>query len=285
MRPGERVDLIKRVADSLARTSWDHVDLVLRQFGLPWSREWQGELEGYVLHHLQRGEDAQLVELHAYLFPEPVERAVETDRWTPSHFRLFMSHVHDDKALVSAVKSHLSRYGVDSFVAHEDIEPTKQWVTEIETALDTCHALAAFLTRTFHESKWTDQELGYCLHRRVLIVPIKLGVDPYGFVARYQAFTGQGKTAEEIAGALVDILFVHELTAREMAAAVVNYFAASNSYEATRSRVALLDRITAWTPELLQRVETAARENSQIRECYYMPERIRALVRRHSGRE
>jgi hypothetical protein len=146
-------------------------------------------------------------------------------------------------------------------------------------------ALAAFLTPTFHASKWTDQELGYCLRRRVLIVPIKFEVDPYGFVARYQAFSGHGKEPGQIATALFDILFDNPLTATEMAGAVVNDFAASPSYAETRRRISTVERIKSWTPELLQRLEVAARENSQISECTNMPNRIQALVRRHSGRE
>ena len=287
VKPGERVDLIKKLADALAQGSWSHADLTLRQFAFPWSDQWDGgNLQYYALVHLEKGKDSQLVELNNYLFPEAsAPMSATTGRWKQGYFRLFMSHIHADKELISSVKLHLSRYGIDCFVAHEDIEPAKEWITEIETALDTCHALAAFLTPSFHASKWTDQELGYCLRRRVLIVPIKFDVDPYGFIARYQAFSGFGKNPEEIATALFDIFIDHPLTASEMATAVVNYFAASDSFNETRRRVTMVDRIKAWTPELLQRIETAARENVDIRECWGMPDRIRALVTRHSGRE
>jgi hypothetical protein len=284
VKPGERVDLIKKLADALAPTTWSHIDLVLRQFGFPWGEKGGSDLRFYAQHHLEQGEDEQLLALHEYLLPGPVV-AASPSRWTAGCFRLFMSHVHADKMLVSAVKFSLSLYGIDCFVAHEDIEPTKEWIIEIEAALETCHAAAAFLTPTFHDSKWTDQELGYCLRRQVLIIPIKLGLDPYGFVSRYQAFAGQGKTPDEIGNALFDILLDHPLTASEMAISVVNYFAASNSFNETRRRVVMVDRIKVWTPELLQRIETAARDNIEIRDCWGMPDRIRALVTRHSGRE
>ena len=123
------------------------------------------------------------------------------------------------------------------------------------------------------------------LRRRVLIVPIKLGVDPYGFISRYQAFAGQGRTPDDIATALFHLLIDHPLTASEMATSVVNYFVESISFSETRRRVAMVDRIKVWTPELLQRIEAAARDNVDVRDCWGMPERIRALVRRHSGRE
>jgi hypothetical protein len=147
MKPGERVDLIKKLADELSTTTWQHVDLVLRQFKLPWSQEWHGpsDLDVYASSHLERGSDDQLLELEEYLFPEAdAPRPAAVNRWKLGRFRLFMSHVQADKLLVSNVKNHLSRYGIDCFVAHEDIEPTKEWITEIENALDTCQPSQRF---------------------------------------------------------------------------------------------------------------------------------------------
>lgn len=60
---------------------------------------------------------------------------------------------------MAQVKTALRDVAVDGFVAHEDIEPTSEWVTEIETALETCDALATFLTPTFHETHLTRMAL------------------------------------------------------------------------------------------------------------------------------
>jgi hypothetical protein len=60
---------------------------------------------------------------------------------------------------------------------------------EIEKALRTCDGLATYLTSDFSASVWTDQEVGYCLARNVAIVPIRIDVNPYGFVGKYQART------------------------------------------------------------------------------------------------
>jgi hypothetical protein len=49
--------------------------------------------------------------------------------------------------LAKELKDALVLYAIDGFVAHEDIEPTKEWLIEIETALETCHGLVALLTR------------------------------------------------------------------------------------------------------------------------------------------
>jgi hypothetical protein len=66
--------------------------------------------------------------------------------WRPGFFRLVGSHITADKAVVAQVKRHLAQHGIDLLVAHHDIKPTSKWEAEIELALTTCDALAAFLT-------------------------------------------------------------------------------------------------------------------------------------------
>ncbi|MBF4360361.1 toll/interleukin-1 receptor domain-containing protein, partial [Vibrio anguillarum] len=47
--------------------------------------------------------------------------------WKTGHFRLFLSHLATFKVQTSRLQSALRRYAISSFVAHEDIEPTKEW--------------------------------------------------------------------------------------------------------------------------------------------------------------
>jgi hypothetical protein len=50
-------------------------------------------------------------------------------------------------------------------------------------------ALAAIMTEDFHNSNWTDQEVGFALGRHVPVIPLRLGRTPYGFLARVQALS------------------------------------------------------------------------------------------------
>jgi len=43
------------------------------------------------------------------------------------------------------------------------------------------------LTESFAASDWTDQEIGIAVALRKIIVPMKLTLDPYGVIGRYQA--------------------------------------------------------------------------------------------------
>ncbi|MGA2297947.1 MAG: toll/interleukin-1 receptor domain-containing protein [FCB group bacterium] len=105
----------------------------------------------------------------------------------PENFRLFISHLNSFKIETTKLKENLNKYNVSSFVAHVDIEPTKVWQDEIENALFSADALLALMTEKFHESKWTDQEIGVAIGRRIPIIAIRLGTDPYGFIGKYQA--------------------------------------------------------------------------------------------------
>src|SRR5262245_59288574 len=120
-------------------------------------------------------------------------------------FRLFLSHTNDQKDFVAEVQQSLRAFAIEGFVAHRDIEPTREWIVALEKALDDCHALAAFLSPTFHQSKWTDQEVGYCLGRRTLIIPVQLGMAPYGFIERFQAVAGAKRSPSELASQLFQI--------------------------------------------------------------------------------
>src|SRR5262249_221181 len=77
--------------------------------------------------------------------------------WTDGTFRLFISHTSVHKANVGFLATMLELQGVHGFVAHEDIEPSREWQESIEYALATCDALAAYLTTDFVSSKWCDQ--------------------------------------------------------------------------------------------------------------------------------
>lgn len=132
--------------------------------------------------------------------------------WQPDCLRFFLSHVSTYKTSVSTLKDELRIHGISGFVAHEDIEPTKEWEDEIFLALNSAHALAAFLTPEFHKSKWTDQEVGIAQGRGLLVIPVGLGIDPYGFMARKQALPGSFEKIEQLATGLIDILLKHHTT-------------------------------------------------------------------------
>ncbi len=123
-----------------------------------------------------------------------VPKDAETRIWgDEGYFRLFLSHISKFKRETSELKDKLRLFGISCFVAHKDIQPLKEWQDEIEHALASMDALAALLTEGFTESLWTDQEVGFAYARRVPIIPVRLGIDPHGFMSRFQALSTDWK--------------------------------------------------------------------------------------------
>jgi hypothetical protein len=121
-------------------------------------------------------------------------------------FRLFVSHVATEKEKAIRLKRCLAVYGIDAFVAHEDIEPTLEWQSEIEKALLAMDAFLAIHTVGFAKSIWTQQEIGYAVGRGVKVISLQMGEDPTGFISKQQALARRNRTAEQIAEEIDKIL-------------------------------------------------------------------------------
>lgn len=137
---------------------------------------------------------------------------VDDSMWKPGLFRLFISHLSVNKESASNLKQCLKYYGIDCFVAHEDITPSKEWEIEIEKALFTMDALCAIVVPDFFKSQWCDQEVGIALGRKKLVISIDKGAVPYGFFGKYQALKSRDRNANEIAIDVKNALVVNEKT-------------------------------------------------------------------------
>lgn len=137
---------------------------------------------------------------------------VDDSMWKPGFFRLFISHRAENKESASNLKRCLSDYGIDCFVAHEDIVPSKEWEQEIEKALFTMDALCAIVVPDFNASQWCDQEVGIALGQGKLVISVKKEKEPYGFFGKYQAIGSRNKTANMLAADLWTVLYKNEMT-------------------------------------------------------------------------
>lgn len=115
--------------------------------------------------------------------------------WGNGGFRVFLSHKAEAKKEAAQLSEALKVFGISAFVAHENIRATKEWQDEIENALTSADAFVALLTEKFHNSKWTDQEVGFALDRGIPLICVKLGLDPYGFIGKFQALSSDWEKA------------------------------------------------------------------------------------------
>ena len=116
------------------------------------------------------------------------------DLWHPPDApRAFISHLSNRKSDAEFLKRSLGRVGFASFVAHSEIQPTREWRVEIQRALRSCDLLIALVTEKFHDSMWVDQEVGWVLGRDLAVVAVSLdGTKPKGFLESYQAIKWKG---------------------------------------------------------------------------------------------
>lgn len=100
----------------------------------------------------------------------------------------FISHsTRDGRAPVHEIDSALTALGLNPFVAHRDISPSKAWRDEIKRRLARCRVFLALLTPNYRESEWCDQEAGYIVSRNdVVVIPVNISLDSYGFLSDYQ---------------------------------------------------------------------------------------------------
>ena len=94
---------------------------------------------------------------------KPKEEEEVASIWETGKLRFFISHRDVHKKNASEFSNKLSPYGKSGFVAHDNIESNSVWKKEIMKALQTMDACICYLTSDFHESVWTNQEVGYAI--------------------------------------------------------------------------------------------------------------------------
>jgi hypothetical protein len=287
MKKSERINLIKNISGKLQDEDFPTIDLILRQFGLPQQDIWSGDKKDYIAAMIATASDDALLELaeYAQVNVSIINLPTDHDCWKEGYFRLFLSHESPRKVDASALQEALEKFAISAFVAHLDIKPMREWQIEIEKALWTSDALAALLTPRFHAGDWGDQEIGVAIGRRILIIPVKLGLDPYGFIAKYQAILGERKTHEQLATEIKDILKTNEITQKRLAQAVVYKFCKSDSFQQSKDNFRLLREFEQLIDaNMATELENALQNNGQINGAFGIPQGLKYMVERIKGR-
>jgi hypothetical protein len=184
--------------------------------------------------------------------------------WAHGSPRVFLSHRAIFKVEAKQLKDELARYGAASFVAHEDIQPTLAWQTEIERALASMDVLVAMLSEGFAASHWTNQEIGVALGRGIPVVSLRIKEDPVGFVGSSQAVNGRGKPPSSWAKDLSGTFSAYSSLGRRLLAGLVTRWENASSYS---EAIEVLDRFEATSSmpaDLIARAQAAYEANDQL---------------------
>ena len=130
LSPSQRIILITKISKRLGSENWSLIDLTLKQFALPWTNDWTGTSIDYVQEMIEKAPDQVMLELAQHVgFDCEVSPSsqIEPAFWRKGMFRLFISHLAIHREWAGELQEALLPYGISSFVAHNDIEPTTEW--------------------------------------------------------------------------------------------------------------------------------------------------------------
>ena len=120
--------------------------------------------------------------------------------------------------------------------------------------------------------------------RQVPVIPIRLGTDPYGFVGKYQAVAGAGKIAKILTKEVYDLLWRNSSVTIRLTESLIARFEASESYDQANTLMQIIEkRITSASPEMIERIEKAPRNNSQVRDAFEVQAKLSQTIRRLRG--
>jgi hypothetical protein len=196
--------------------------------------------------------------------------------------RGFLSYSVKDKRSAKSIKSTLETFSVNCFLAHEDLEPTIEWGKDILRVLRACDIFMPLLTSRYPDSKWTDQEVGIAVGLKKVVLPVKMGLDPYGFIQRFQAIELREDVASSEFGRRVyDVLLKHTKVGKRMRRAIINAFIESSSFDEARRRSRSLREIIDFEAKELEMLVRGAAGNYQIYDSFGAKDVVRMLISRH----
>ncbi len=268
----DRIRLKTQIVQELEyQPEWNisRVNLVLDEFDLGRLRDsFEGpsvsDLIGNVSDELLKELYSVVMDVDVGEVEDVVESASSNGNWKPGYARLFLSHSAMHKEFVGKVANQLAVVGIHGFVAHDTMEVSQPWQTQIETFLRTMQAFVALVHPEFNGSAWCNQEVGWALGRRVPRYVIRLGVDPAGFIGRDQwpslRDDSASRVADEIRSWVVSLPELGSSIADNLISALEaagNYVSAG----ATAERLASLESLTA---EQFSRLDAVWWSNDQL---------------------
>ena len=93
-------------------------------------------------------------------------------------YKVFISHSVRDQGLVVALANILSKFGIDVIVAEWYLAPGQSLPQKIFDQIEKSDCVLVLLTRNGIRSNWVQQEIGYALKAKKLLVPlVEKGID------------------------------------------------------------------------------------------------------------
>jgi hypothetical protein len=191
---------------------------------------------------------------------------------------IFLSYSTHDKDIAGLLKVLLEALGMQCFLAHEDIAPSAEWEGKIVDQLQTCDAFIPILTTSFPKSAWTDQETGAAVGLGKMILPLKIDIDPYGFIAKYQALKIGAALKSGDGHKIVATLEHDTRLGKKVRGAVIVKFLESNSFKDAASNSERLLWFDSYEQDELIKILQGSCLNDQIFHSFGAVKHLEALI-------
>lgn len=210
--------------------------------------------------------------------------------WKEGMIRVFISHRDKYKAGARELSDALEEFGFSCFVAHDTITPMSEWRLEIMKGLESMDILLVYLTDDFHDSIWTDQEVGFALGNTKPVLSVKLGKkDPEGFISHIQALKADPDNPKATAEQLFPLLAKATRSKDRLQTAIVCAFTESPDWFETSTRFKRMQKVVEkLTDKELQMIIDAFATNDQLNCAIYLRnsyDRLRKFLQASTGKK
>ncbi|HWR83940.1 MAG TPA: toll/interleukin-1 receptor domain-containing protein [Candidatus Deferrimicrobium sp.] len=152
------------------------------------------------------GESTRSYKINAAKRQEIAEELISSFHPRSERLRIFLSHSHHDLKTAKILKKGLEDRGIEVFLAHIDLNVSEQWRIRILQELQSCDAFLPLLSNKFQQSDWCDQETGIAFAKGKIVVPIRISMNPYGFIDDIQAKPFRGRDITTLCDQIVNVL-------------------------------------------------------------------------------
>ncbi len=193
---------------------------------------------------------------------------------------IFLSHSSEDKQIASEIKKTLDPFGIDIFLAHDDIEGGEDWKTVLYSEIKDCEIFIVLLSQNYHKAKFTDQELGMALAYGKPIIPISMdGKMPYGFMEKFQCMKFGLEITEENIKKLMDLIMNSSDSGKQFLDLLIEKLSNADSFNNAGFWSQKLSLYSKFTKNQINQIADAFIHNSQVYDSFMARPKIMDILR------
>ncbi len=193
-----------------------------------------------------------------------------------------MSYYNANKNLAGNIKSFLESYGIEVFLAHEDIQPLAEWQDVIIQNLKGCDIFMPLLTRNFKQSEWTDQETGFAISLGKVIIPLQIDIPPYGFLGKYQGFKFNKSDEEKSCKDIIKLIGNIAALKENFKDCLINALSNCGTFKIASEIADLLEGMQPFLPQQIKEIIRISIENSQVYDSFGARQHLRNWIAGYS---